>query len=85
MLRLAAAQDEVFLADPPGMAGREVIFEFRQVGGSVKVSAIDVATQVEIAVVVPAGAPEAAMRAQALRRLAFVLERRQRGEGRNQG
>ena len=67
------------------MAGREVIYEFRQVGGSVKVSAIDVATQVEIAVVVPAGAPEAAMRAQALRRLAFVLERRQRGEGRNQG
>ena len=58
------------------MTGREVIFEFRRVGGSVKVSAIDVATQVEIAVVVPAGAPEAAMRAQALRRLGYVLARR---------
>jgi hypothetical protein len=68
------------------MTGREVIFEFRRIGGTVKVSAIDVATQVEIAVVVPAGAPEAAMRAQALRRLAFVLERRQHERGpRNQG
>ena len=64
------------------MAGREVIFEFRRLGGSVKVSAIDVATQLEIAVVVPAGAPEAAMRAQALRRLAFVLERRGRDRAR---
>jgi hypothetical protein len=63
------------------MTGREVLFEFRRVGGSVKVSAIDVATQVEIAVVVPAGAPEAAMRAQALRRLAFVLARRGREQG----
>lgn len=60
------------------MNGREVIFDFRRIGGSVKVSAIDVATEVEIAVVVPAGAPEAAMRAQALRRLSFVLARRQR-------
>lgn len=64
------------------MEGREVIFEFRRIGGSVKVSAIDVATQLEIAVVVPAGAPEAAMRAQALRRLAFVLERRKRDQAR---
>ena len=62
------------------MTGREVIYEFRRIGGTVKVSAVDVATQVEIAVVVPAGAPEAAMRAQALRRLAFVLERRKRDE-----
>src|SRR5262249_21744257 len=60
------------------MTGREVIFEFRKVGGSVKVSSIEVATQVGIAVVMPAGASEAAMRAQAVRRLAFVLERRQR-------
>ena len=60
------------------MAGREVIFEFRRLGGSVKVSAIDVATQVEIAVVMPAGAPEAAVRAQALRRLGFVLDRKLR-------
>jgi hypothetical protein len=63
------------------MTGREVIFEVRRLGGTAKVSAIDVATQVEIAVVVPAGAPEAAMRAQALRRLAFVLERRLRDRG----
>ncbi|MBL8839810.1 MAG: hypothetical protein JNL66_26375 [Alphaproteobacteria bacterium] len=61
------------------MAEREVIFEFRQIGRSVKVSAIDVATQVEISVIVPAGASEAIMREQALRRLDFVLAKRDRG------
>lgn len=61
------------------MAEREVIFEFRQIGRSVKVSAIDVATQVEIAVIVPAGASEAVMREQALRRLDYVLAKRDRG------
>jgi hypothetical protein len=53
------------------MTGRGVILECSRIGGSVKVSAVDVATRVEIAVVVPAGAPEAAMPAQALRRLGF--------------
>lgn len=61
------------------MGEREVIFEFRQVGRSVKVSAIDVATQVEISVIVPAGASEAIMREQALRRLDYVLAKRERG------
>lgn len=61
------------------MGEREVIFEFRQIGRSVKVSAIDVATQVEISVIVPAGASEAIMRDQALRRLDYVLAKRDRG------
>ena len=61
------------------MGEREVIFEFRQIGRSVKVSAIDVATQVEISVIVPAGASEAIMREQALRRLDYVLAKRERG------
>lgn len=34
---------------------REVIFEFTPIGGSVKVTAIDVATGIEVAVIGPAG------------------------------
>ena len=60
------------------MGEREVIFEFRQIGRSVKVSAIDVATHTEISVIVPAGASEAIMREQAIRRLDFVLAKRAR-------
>ncbi len=43
---------------PPGKNGgsREVIFEFTPIGGSVKVTAIDVATGIEVAVVGPAAA-----------------------------
>jgi hypothetical protein len=43
---------------PPAKTGgsREVIFEFTPIGGSVKVTAIDVLTGVEVAVVGPAAA-----------------------------
>jgi hypothetical protein len=43
---------------PPGKNGgsREVIFEFTPIGGSVKVTAIDVASGIEVAVVGPAAA-----------------------------
>lgn len=35
--------------------GREVIFEFKPIGGSVKLTAVDVASGVEVSVVGPAG------------------------------
>jgi hypothetical protein len=44
-------------APPSGKSGgsREVIFEFTPIGGSVKVTAVDVATGIEVSVVGPAG------------------------------
>src|SRR6185312_42699 len=39
--------------------GREIIFEFVRVGGSVKVTALDVASGVEVSIVGPASAGEA--------------------------
>ena len=53
----------------------EVIFEFRRIGNAVKVSAVHVPTNTEIAVVGDAAAGEAALRALALRKLRYVLEK----------
>lgn len=55
---------------------REVIFEFFRLGNSVKVSAVDTQTMIEVSVVGPATASEAALRHAALRKLKFVLARR---------
>ena len=51
----------------------EVLFEFRQIGNSVKVSAVHVATNTEISIVGAAGAGEHALKAAALRKLRYVL------------
>lgn len=59
---------------------RDVIFEFRRIGRSVKVTAVDSKTLLEVSVVCPATAPESAMRAAALNKLEYVLKR-QRGDG----
>ncbi|HKW55119.1 MAG TPA: hypothetical protein VJO12_15605 [Stellaceae bacterium] len=59
------------------MAGeREVIFEFVQVGGAVKVTAVDVASGVEVSIVGKPSAGEAALKRLALQKLTYVLERR---------
>jgi len=57
----------------------DVIFEFQQHGNSVKVTAIDVDSLVEVSIVGPAGAGQAALKAVALNKLKYVLAKR--GEG----
>ncbi|MBI3452247.1 MAG: serine hydroxymethyltransferase [Rhodospirillales bacterium] len=57
------------------MGGREVIFEFRSIGNSVKVSAIDSETQIEVSIVGPTSASEASLRATALRKLDRAIAR----------
>jgi hypothetical protein len=55
---------------------REVIFEFTQVGNSVKVTALDAESLVEVAIVGSPTAPRSYLRATALRKLRYVLRRR---------
>ena len=66
------------MAGPPDPAAAlgEVLFEFRQIGASVKVSAVHVATDTEVSLVGAASAGEYALRMAALRKLTYVLARR---------
>ncbi len=66
------------MTEPPPPLG-EVLFEFRQVGNSVKVSAVHVATDTEISLVGPAAAGQYALRMAATRKLAYVLAARANG------
>jgi uncharacterized protein DUF6898 len=50
-------------------AGGEVYFEFTPIGRSVKVSAIDAATSIEVTVIGPATASQADLQRLALRKL----------------
>jgi hypothetical protein len=61
------------------VSGREIIFEFVQVGNAMKVTAMDPQTLVEVSVVGPATSDRASLRALALRKLEYVLNRRQSG------
>lgn len=54
---------------------REILFEFRRSGGAVRVSAVDAVANVEVVVVGPAGAGEAALRQLALDKLDRALGR----------
>lgn len=63
------------------MRPREVIFEFIQVGNSIKVTAVDPATLTEVSIVGPLTASEAQLRATALRKLEYVLKRKAEGQG----
>jgi len=58
----------------------EVIFEFYQVGNSVKVSAVDPASLVEVSIVGPANASRGQLERTALNKLKYVLAKRA-GEG----
>jgi len=59
--------------------GREVLFELRQIGNTVKVTAIDVATNTEVSTMGPPSAGEHALKTAALRKLEYVLAERARG------
>lgn len=58
---------------------REVLFEFSRVGNSMKVTALDTETLVEVSVVGPATSAQAQLKATALRKLQYVLAKRQQG------
>ncbi len=53
-----------------------ILFEFRRLGNAVKASAIQVETNTEVCVMGPAGASHHALKAAALRKLIYVLARR---------
>lgn len=57
---------------------REVIFEFRRIGAAVKVSAVDVASGVEVSIVGDPAAGEDALRRVVRRKLDYVLARHPR-------
>ncbi|MCE9508484.1 MAG: hypothetical protein K8R48_09285 [Alphaproteobacteria bacterium] len=57
------------------MQGREVIFEFRQVGSLMRVMAMDTATMTEVLTQGPANAGEEALKKNALLRLEYVLRK----------
>ena len=54
---------------PAGDGGREVYFEFTAIGRTVKVSAIDAATGLEVSVIGPASASQADLERLALQKL----------------
>ena len=58
----------------------EVIFEFIQHGTSVKVTAMDPETLVEVSIVGPASAGQSVLRANALNKLKYVLAKRGQGK-----
>ena len=54
----------------------EVIIEFQRLGRAVKVTAIDVATAVEVSIQGPASSGEEALKRAVLRKLDYVLAKR---------
>jgi hypothetical protein len=61
---------------PPDAPSGEILFEFRQIGNVVKVSAIHVDTGVEISLVGSPAAGQHALKTAAIRRLTYVLAQR---------
>ena len=53
----------------------EVLFEFRQVGDVMKVSAIDPITNIEVSIVASPRMDRAALKAAALRKLVYMIEK----------
>jgi hypothetical protein len=53
----------------------EVFFEFMQVGNSVRVTAIDAATGIEVTIQAPLNLSSADMQSTALRKLDYVLKK----------
>lgn len=58
------------------LANREVIIEFFPVGQFIKVSAMDTKTLIEISIQGPASTPEAILKRNALKRLEYVLKKK---------
>lgn len=63
------------------MSRYEVLFEFVRQGAYVKVSAIDARTNTEVSIVGPASASEAVLKANVLKKLEYVMEKRRREQG----
>jgi hypothetical protein len=59
--------------------GREVFLEIVTLGAYAKASAIDSATGVEVSITGPANADRASLEAAALRKLEYVLSKRESG------
>ena len=59
--------------------GREVLLEFRNVGNTVKVTAIDPLTLIEVSIVGSAQAGKEALRRTAIQKLEYVLAKRRAG------
>ena len=57
-------------------AEREIIFEFLRIGTALKVTAVDVASGTEVAMVGDPAAGEAALKRLAAQKLAFVMKRK---------
>ncbi len=55
---------------------QDIIIEFRRIGNSVKVSAMDPATLTEVTIVGPANAGEETLKLNVLRKLEFVLAKK---------
>ena len=58
------------------MQNREVIFEFSTLGNVVRITAMDVKTMTEVTIQGPTNAPEATLKANALKRLEYVLKKK---------
>ena len=58
----------------------EVIIEFQQIGNSVKVTAVDPESQIEVSIVGPSGAGEEMLKRTAIRKLEYVIDKRRREE-----
>ncbi|MEX0839618.1 MAG: serine hydroxymethyltransferase [Parvibaculum sp.] len=54
---------------------REIIFEFTPIGASVKVTAVDVTSGLEVSVVAPSSAPRTELERIALQKLRYMLGR----------
>lgn len=57
----------------------EILFEFTRQGNVVKVTAIEPETLTEVSVIVPCSLSEEQMKFQALNRLKYVLQKKERG------
>lgn len=58
------------------LRNREIIFEFFPVGNVVRVMAMDVKTMTEVTIQGPASAPESTLKANAVKRLEYVMKKK---------
>jgi hypothetical protein len=61
---------------PAGGVPQEVLFEFRRVGNSVRVVAVDPVTNTEITIVGAPGTDDATLKRLAARKLAYVIAKK---------
>ncbi|MBK1664147.1 hypothetical protein CKO38_03910 [Rhodospirillum rubrum] len=70
------------MAQKPPLPPKDVLFEIRQTGAMVRVSAIDAQTGIEAVLVGPAAAGLHTLKINALRKLVYVIERERSKRGR---